>query len=194
MALACVSCGALTRTAKAYGFSVLAIIGRWQDRRRPLAYYTAACGAFSLRTFASMDMSFITPQIVLVVLVTLVLLVAALVLVTLGLRSDGISASIRSTSDSSLPAGPQARYKGKTNAGPSAMANDTLINLLAWCKRERERLQMQREMLQSGRFRIFEKDDSDQQRDISNQHIEQIGANISELDRIIMADYEAKSV
>ena len=56
------------------------------------------------------------------------------------------------------------------------MANDTLINLLAWCKRERERLQMQREMLQSGRFRIFEKDDSDQQRDISNQHIEQIAA------------------
>src|SRR6516225_10625638 len=102
--------------------------------------------------------------------------------------------SIRSTSDSSLPAGPQSRYKGKTNAGPSAMENDTLINLLAWCKRERERLQMQREMLQSGRFRIFEKDDSDQQRDISNQHIEQIGANISELDRIIMADYEAKSV
>jgi hypothetical protein len=87
-----------------------------------------------------------------------------------------------------------ARYKGKTNAGPSAMANDTLINLLAWCKRERERLQMQREMLQSGRFRIFEKDDSNQQRDISNQHIEQIAANISEFDRIIMADYEAKSV
>src|SRR5262249_52487310 len=63
--------------------------------------------------------------------------------------------SIRSASDSSLPAGPQARYKGKTNAGPSAMANDTLINLLAWCKRERERLQMQREMLQSGRFRFL---------------------------------------
>ena len=62
------------------------------------------------------------------------------------------------------------------------MANDTLINLLAWCKRERERLQMQREMLQSGRFRIFEKDDSNQQRDISNQHIEQIAANISELE------------
>ena len=35
-----------------------------------------------------MDMSFITPQIVLVVLVTLVLLVAALVLVTLSLRFD----------------------------------------------------------------------------------------------------------
>jgi hypothetical protein len=77
---------------------------------------------------------------------------------------------------------------------PSAMANDTLIDLLAWCKRERERLQMQREMLQSGRFRIFEKGDSGQQRDISNEHIEQIAANIAELDRIIIADYEAKSV
>ena len=74
------------------------------------------------------------------------------------------------------------------------MANNTLINLLAWCKRERERLQMQREMLQSGRFRIFEKDDLGQQRDISNQHIEQIAANIAELDRIIIADYEAKTV
>jgi hypothetical protein len=93
-----------------------------------------------------------------------------------------------------LPAGAQGRYKRKTNTGPCAMANNTLINLLAWCKRERERLQMQREMLQSGRFRIFEKDDSDQQRDISNQHIEQIAANIAELDRIIIADYEAKTV
>src|SRR5262249_51940571 len=102
--------------------------------------------------------------------------------------------SIRSTSDSSLPAGPQARYKGKTNAGPSAMANDTLLNLFACGKREREGFKWQGKMLQSGRFRIFEKDDSNQQRDISNQHIEQIAANISELDRIIMADYEAKSV
>jgi hypothetical protein len=34
------------------------------------------------------------------------------------------------------------------------MANDGLINLVAWCKRERESLQMQREMLQSGKFRI----------------------------------------
>ena len=73
------------------------------------------------------------------------------------------------------------------------MANDTLIDLFGWCKRERERLQMQREMMQSGRFRIFEKDDSGQQRDISNQHIEQIAANIAELDRII-AEYEAKGV
>ena len=40
------------------------------------------------------------------------------------------------------------------------MTNDILINLLAWCQRERERLQMQREMLQSGRFRIFETEES----------------------------------
>jgi hypothetical protein len=64
------------------------------------------------------------------------------------------------------------------------MASDTLINLLAWCKRERERLQMQREMLQSGRFRIFETEESSQ-KDISNQHVEQIAANIAELDGII---------
>ena len=72
------------------------------------------------------------------------------------------------------------------------MANDTLINLLAWCQRERERLQMQREMLKSGRFRIFENDNSGQ-RDISNQHIEQIGANIAELDKLIV-EYKAKGV
>jgi len=66
------------------------------------------------------------------------------------------------------------------------MANDGL--LLAWCKRERERLQMQREILHSGRFRIFEKDEAGQ-RDISDQHIAQIASNIAELDRII-AEYE----
>ena len=70
------------------------------------------------------------------------------------------------------------------------MANDGLINLLNWCKRERESLQMQREMLQSGRFRVFENDGSGQ-RDISDQNIERITANMAELDGII-ADYEAK--
>jgi hypothetical protein len=39
---------------------------------------------------------------------------------------------------------------------------DALVNLFEWCKRERERLQMQREMLQSGRFRIHENDESGQ--------------------------------
>jgi hypothetical protein len=71
------------------------------------------------------------------------------------------------------------------------MANDIVINLLAWCKRERERLQMQREMLQSGRFRIFEMAESGQ-RDVSNQHVEQIAANIAEFDRTV-AEHEAAS-
>ena len=70
------------------------------------------------------------------------------------------------------------------------MSNSALINLLDWCKRERESLQMQREMLQAGRFRIFENDGSGQ-RDISDKHIDQITTNIAELDGII-ADYEAK--
>jgi hypothetical protein len=51
---------------------------------------------------------------------------------------------------------------------------------------------MQREMLKSDQFRIFENDDSGQ-RDISNQHIEQISANIADLDRL-MAEYKAKGV
>ena len=72
------------------------------------------------------------------------------------------------------------------------MTNDAFINLLAWCQRERERLQMQREMLKSGRFRIFENDESGQ-RDISNQHIEQIADSIAELDRLIV-EYKAKGV
>ena len=72
------------------------------------------------------------------------------------------------------------------------MTNDAFINLLAWCQRERERLQMQREMLKSGRFRIFENDELGQ-RDISNQHIEQIADSIAELDRLIV-EYKAKGV
>jgi len=67
---------------------------------------------------------------------------------------------------------------------------DALVNLFEWCKRERERLQMQREMLQSGRFRIHENDESGQ-RDISDQNIARLTDNIAELDGLI-AEYEAK--
>jgi len=68
---------------------------------------------------------------------------------------------------------------------------DALINLLNWCKRERESLQMQREMLQSGKFRIY-KDEGSGQVDASSESIERITANIAELDRL-MADYDARS-
>jgi hypothetical protein len=70
------------------------------------------------------------------------------------------------------------------------MASEALVNLLNWCKRERESLQMQREMLQSGRVRILENDGSGQ-RDLSDESIKQITANIAELDAIV-ADYETK--
>jgi hypothetical protein len=70
------------------------------------------------------------------------------------------------------------------------MANEGLINLVAWCKRARESLQMQREMLQSGKFRIFKNEGSGQV-DTSSDSIKRITANITELDAIL-ADYEAK--
>jgi hypothetical protein len=51
-------------------------------------------------------------------------------------------------------------------------------------------MQMQREMLQSGRFRLHENNESGQ-RDISEQNIKRLTDNIAELDGLI-ADYEAK--
>jgi hypothetical protein len=71
------------------------------------------------------------------------------------------------------------------------MANEGLMNLLGWCKRQRESLQMQREMLQSGKFRII-KDEGSGQVDASAESIARITANIAELDRIL-ADYDAGS-
>ena len=72
------------------------------------------------------------------------------------------------------------------------MANDGLINLVGWCKRERESLVMQREMLQSGRFRIFNVEGTEHI-DTTPDSIERIKANIAELD-LILADYEARDI
>ena len=66
-----------------------------------------------------------------------------------------------------------------------------LSNLINWCRRERESLQMQREMLLSGKFHIFKNEGSGQV-DVSSQIIEQIATNIAELDQFL-ADYDAKS-
>ena len=71
------------------------------------------------------------------------------------------------------------------------MANEGLINLLGWSRRERERLQMQREMLQSGKFKIL-KDEGSGPIDVSSQNIAQITANIAELD-LILADYDIRA-
>jgi hypothetical protein len=68
---------------------------------------------------------------------------------------------------------------------------DPVSNLINWCRRERESLQMQREMLLSGKFHIFKNEGSGQV-DVSSQIIEQIATNIAELDQFL-ADYDAKS-
>ena len=59
---------------------------------------------------------------------------------------------------------------------------DALGRLVDWCRREGESLQMQREMLKSGKFRIF-KDEGSGQVDASLEIIERITANITELVR-----------
>ena len=88
------------------------------------------------------------------------------------------------------PLGPHALQCILAAKREQEMANDGLINLVAWCKRERESLQMQREMLQSGKFRIFKNEGSGQV-DTSSDSIGRITANITELDAIL-ADYEAR--
>ena len=69
------------------------------------------------------------------------------------------------------------------------MANESLINLLGWCKCEREVFKCK--MLQSGKFRLF-KDEGSGQIDVSSESIARITANIAELD-LILADYDARS-
>jgi len=68
------------------------------------------------------------------------------------------------------------------------MPNEAWANLLAWCKAQRESLQMQREMLRSGRFSVFEHHDSGP-RDISAEHIGRINHSLTQLNAII-AEFE----
>jgi predicted translin family RNA/ssDNA-binding protein len=71
------------------------------------------------------------------------------------------------------------------------MTNEALLNLVGWCKREREYLQMQREMLKSGTFRIFRLE-GDAPIDESQKSIETLSNNIAELD-LILKDYAKRS-
>jgi hypothetical protein len=76
------------------------------------------------------------------------------------------------------------------------MANENLTNLLGWCRRERESLEMQREMLRSGKlrsgkFRIFNNQGSGPV-DVSADSIARLTANIAELDQIL-AGYGEKA-
>ena len=70
------------------------------------------------------------------------------------------------------------------------MPDEPWANLLAWCKAQRESLQMQREMLRSGQFSVLENHESGQ-KDRSAEHITRITASMAELDAII-AEFERK--
>jgi hypothetical protein len=74
------------------------------------------------------------------------------------------------------------------NAGDGQV--NPVVDLIDWCKRERESLQMQREMLQSKAFRIFKEEDGHTV-DMSDESIERITASMKELDQIFAA-YAAK--
>ena len=70
------------------------------------------------------------------------------------------------------------------------MAGEEVVDLRAWCKRQREYLQMQREMLRSGTFQIVRQDGSSPI-DESKQSIDRITNNIAELD-LILAEHDKR--
>jgi hypothetical protein len=69
------------------------------------------------------------------------------------------------------------------------MANEVLINLLDWCKRERENLQCQLDALKAGRFKTHSNDGSEW-KDTTQDSIERVEENIWELSKLILK-YEA---
>ena len=71
------------------------------------------------------------------------------------------------------------------------MANDALINLVDWCKRERASLRQRLELMKAGKFRIGEKEVGRDWVDTTPQSIDQVERSIAELDKIL-ADYEKR--
>jgi hypothetical protein len=65
------------------------------------------------------------------------------------------------------------------------MANEALINLLDWCKRERENLQCQLDALKAGRFKTHSNDGSGWN-DTTQDSIERVEENIWELSKLIL--------
>ena len=63
------------------------------------------------------------------------------------------------------------------------MANEALINLLEWCKRERENLQCQLDALKAGRFKTHSNDGSGW-KDTTQDSIERVEENIWELSAV----------
>jgi hypothetical protein len=64
------------------------------------------------------------------------------------------------------------------------MANEVLINLLDWCKRERDNLQCQLDALKAGRFKTHSNDGS-RWKDTTQDSIERVEENIWELSKLI---------
>ena len=71
------------------------------------------------------------------------------------------------------------------------MPHEPWANLLAWCKGQRESLQMQREMLRSGQFSVFENHETGP-KDRSAEHVTRLTDSMVELDAII-AEFERNS-
>jgi hypothetical protein len=78
---------------------------------------------------------------------------------------------------------------GQASYTEPLMANEALINLLDWCKRERENLQCQLDALKAGRFKTHSNDGSGWE-DSTQDSIERVEENIWELSKLILR-YEA---
>jgi hypothetical protein len=65
------------------------------------------------------------------------------------------------------------------------MANQALVNLLDWCKRERENLQCQLDALKAGRFKTHSNDGSGW-KDTTQDSIERVEKNMWELSKLIL--------
>jgi hypothetical protein len=74
---------------------------------------------------------------------------------------------------------------GQASYTEPLMANEALINLLDWCKRERENLQCQLDALKAGRFKTHSNDGSGW-KDTTQDSIERVEENIWELSKLIL--------
>ena len=74
---------------------------------------------------------------------------------------------------------------GQASYTEPLMANKALINLLDWCKRERENLQCQLDALKAGRFKTHSNDGSGW-KDTTQDSIERVEENIWELSKLIL--------
>jgi hypothetical protein len=102
--------------------------------------------------------------------------------------SDG-TGLINREPESTTAKHPSLFCAGRPSYTEPLMANEALINLLDWCKRERENLQCQFDALKAGRFKTHSNDGSGW-KDTTQDSIERVEENIRELSKLIYK-YEA---